>query len=170
MPLDLPIIINGKDLSRLFDSAIPTIPFSAPQIEKIPSPGSIIYTVWHDELDFIYVGISGIGRSANTPLAERNPRSRIREHSSGRRSGDQFCIYIHDFFVVPDLVESGTFTPEKGVLDRLTRSYIHSHLSYRFLCFQNEDSAQIVRGLESEIQRGIEGIGQPMLNGKNTQF
>jgi hypothetical protein len=99
----LPIMINDRDVSPLFDPSVPAIPFSAPRVDDIPAPGSIIYTVWRDQIDFIYVGIGGVGQSADTPLEKRNPRSRIVQHSSGRRSGDQFCVYVHDFYVIPDL-------------------------------------------------------------------
>ena len=167
MPLNHPININGRDLTKLFDPAIEAIPFADPQIDLIPSPGSIIYTVWHDHLGFIYVGIGGVGRTALTPLANRNPRSRIKEHSSGRRSGDQFCVYVHDFFIIPELVKSGSFSPAKGALDRLTKEYIHTHLSYRYLVFQTDDSAKIVRELEAIVQRGVPGFGRPMLNPKD---
>jgi len=29
--------------------------------------------------------------------------TRLRSHASGRRSGDQFCIYVADRFVLPTL-------------------------------------------------------------------
>jgi hypothetical protein len=167
MPLNHPININDLDLTELFDPAIEAVPFADPRINEIPSPGSIIYTVWHDELGFIYVGIGGVGQSSTTPLEKRNPRSRIKEHSLGRRSGDQFCVYVHDFFVIPELIKSGSFIPEKGLLDKLTKAYIHKHLSYRFMVFQTDDSARLVRDLEIEIQRGVPGFGKPMLNPKD---
>jgi hypothetical protein len=167
MPLNHPITIDGIDLTNLFDPAIDAVPFSVPDTDRIPSPGSIVYTVWHDQLGFIYVGIGGVGQTAQTPLARRNPRKRIKQHSSGRRSGDQMCVYIHDFFVIPELVKSGIYSPEKGALDRLTKEYIHKHLSYRFLVFQTDDSAKIVRRLEIEIQKGVPGFGKPILNPKD---
>ena len=167
MSLNQPININGYDLTELFDPTIAAVPFSDPQIDKIPSPGSIIYTAWHDQLGFIYVGIGGVGQTATTPLTKRDPRKRIKQHSNGRRSGDQFCVYIHDFFVIPELVRAGRFTPEKGVLDRLTKEYIHTHLAYRFMVFQTKNSVRIVRDLEAEVQRGVPGFGKPMLNPKD---
>ena len=163
----LPIMINDRDVSPLFDPSVPAIPFSAPRVNEIPAPGSIIYTVWRDQIDFIYVGIGGVGQSADTPLEKRNPRSRIVQHSSGRRSGDQFCVYVHDFYVIPDLIVSGKYTPDKGLLDRMTKEYIHSHLHYRYMVFQSDDSSRIVRDLETTIQRGVVGIGKPFLNPKS---
>jgi hypothetical protein len=57
----------------------------------------------------VYVGVAG-----------RNPRgaglaSRLRSHASGRRSGDQFCGYVADQYVLPEL------TPERARLLRGTR-------------------------------------------------
>ena len=86
-------------------------------------------------------------------------------HSSGFRSGDQFNIYIHDFYVVPKLLQSGEYQPEKGMLDKLTKEYIQQNLFYRFVSFQSDDSDVIVRRLEKQIQSGVLGL-TPSLNGK----
>src|SRR5262249_3570062 len=63
----------------------------------VPRSGAGIYTVWDDAGELIYVGIAG-----------RNPNgsglaSRLRSHVSGRRSGDQFCVYVADHYVMPEL-------------------------------------------------------------------
>ena len=89
-------ILDNYDLSDLFDTNKKSISFSEDPRKHIPEFGSMIYTVWDNNEKFIYVGISGIGQSPNTPLLKRNPRSRIKQHQSGRRSGDQFCVYVHD--------------------------------------------------------------------------
>jgi len=100
----------------------------------------------------------------------RDPRSRIRQHIQGRRSGDQFCIYIQDFYVIPDLIRSD-YTPRKGHLDELVRNFIQSRLTFRFVVFQTDDSDQIVRRLEREIQSGRHLNQRPIINfsGKNEQ-
>tara|TARA_B100000315_G_C14392764_1_gene502798 strand:- start:294 stop:791 length:498 start_codon:yes stop_codon:yes gene_type:complete len=165
MPKMEGLTINGFDISPLFDLSLLGTPFADPDIKQIPEFGSIIYTVWHDQNGFIYVGIGGI---RGLTVKDRDPRSRIKQHAEGRRSGDQFCVYIQDFFVIPEIVKSGHYQPERGYLDKLTRNYIRAHLSYRFLCFQTEDSDKIVRVLESKIQKGVEGIGPPFLNGKTS--
>ena len=84
--------IDGHDITPLFDLDTPPIPFSNPAVQNIPQFGSIIYTVWNTNNDFIYVGIGGV--KTGVPLRQRNPRSRINQHSSGIRSGDQFCVYV----------------------------------------------------------------------------
>ena len=81
------------------------------------------------------------------------------------RSGDQFCVYVQDFFVIPEIVKSEKYVPEKGLLDKLTKEYIHKNLSYRFVVFQDENSIEIVRSLESKIKRGESSFGNPFLNG-----
>ena len=151
---------DGHDLSSLFDNSVPPISFSEDPINHIPKTGSIIYSVWDKDDNFIYIGISGLQKQ----LDKRNPLKRMRAHASGRRSGDQFCVYIHDFYVISQLVELGSYTPSRGALDKLTKDYIHQNLSYRFVSFQSDDSDAIVRDLEKKIQSGAFGI-TPILNG-----
>ncbi len=149
------------DISLLFNSNQPLRQFSTGNVTDIPSWGSIIYTVFLDQSDYIYVGIGGLsGKTAK----ERNPRSRILQHSQGRRSGDQFCIYIQDFYVIPELIGK-YYTPQKGYLDQLTKEFIQSRLTYRYLVIQTEDSDQVVRKLERELQNNLYGFGVPLLNG-----
>lgn len=157
--------LEGHDLSDLFDLNKPAISFADDHKSHIPSFGSIIYAVWDLDDQFVYVGIGGTGQTASTPLEKRNPRSRINQHAQGRRSGDQFCVYVHDFFVLPRLVASGEYEPKRGQLDRLTKAYIHEHLRYRFKVFQTEDSIQIVRHLETVLKKGGFGFPPPFLNG-----
>ena len=158
-------ILDNYDLSNLFDTNKKSISFSEDPRKHIPEFGSMIYTVWDNNEKFIYVGISGIGQSPNTPLLKRNPRSRIKQHQSGRRSGDQFCVYVHDHFVIPELLKSNSYQPSRGYLDRLTKEYIQKKLRYRFLCFQTEDGVSIVRNLENKIKSGIFDL-KPFLNGE----
>ena len=66
----------------------------------IPGSGAGVYTIWDDGGELIYAGIAG-----------RNPdgkglASRLRSHANGRRSGDQFCVYVADHYVLPELSRS----------------------------------------------------------------
>ena len=88
-------------------------------------------------------------------------------HASGLRSGDQFCVYIHDFYVIPNIMKEKNYKPERGLLDKLTKQYIHENLSYRFISFNSDDSDAIVRKLENEIKSGVLGL-KPFLNGTPT--
>ena len=149
--------VDGHDLSDLFD-LIP-ISFRDDCRKHIPTTGSVIYTIWNQEDDFIYVGISGTQKS----LEKRNPQSRIQSHARGARSGDQFCVYVHDFYVIPEIVKKSAYEFSRGHLDSLTKEYIQSNLSYRFKNFQDEGSVKTVTELERELKKGIFGI--PILNG-----
>ena len=151
----------SHDLSSLFSADTRLRAFSTSNIAEVPAFGSIIYTVFLDGTDFIYVGIGGL---AGATVKDRNPRSRIIQHAQGRRSGDQFCIYIQDFYVIPAII-SMPYEPKKGYLDTLTKEFIQSRLTYRYLVIQTEDSDKVVRRLERELQNNEHGFGTPLLNG-----
>ena len=151
------------NISQLFSESVELQEFSTKNIDHIPTYGSIIYTVFLDRSEFIYVGIGGLSGKS---VKERNPRSRIIQHAQGRRSGDQFCIYIQDFYVIPSIINN-EYTPKKGYLDTLTKEFIQSRLTYRYLVLQTEDSDKIVRRLERELQSDVHGFGVPKLNGTN---
>ena len=155
-------LIDGHNLSALFTG--PSVKFSEEPRNHVPDKGSIIYTVWDNNDKFIYVGIAGTQKS----LDKRSPISRMRSHKSGRRSGDQFCVYVHDMFVIPEVVKGGTYEPShRGLLDKLTQEYIQENLSYRFCGFQTDDSNKVVQQLETEIKNGRCGL-KPLLNGTDT--
>jgi predicted GIY-YIG superfamily endonuclease len=80
-----------------------------------------VYTIWRVTGEFIYVGMSA------------NLRERLNAHASGRRSGDQFCVYVCDRFVVPALTFGQQAEVGRGELslDRLTREYVRQQLTYR---------------------------------------
>ena len=50
-------------------------------------------------------------------------------------------------------------------LDMLTKKFIQKRLSYRYLVIQSDDSDEIVRRLERELQNNEHGFGLPKLNG-----
>ena len=153
-------ILDGYDISALFDFSVSPFSFSENPRQYVPNKGSIIYSVWDKDEKFIYIGISGLQKS----LEKRSPLSRMISHASGRRSGDQFCIYIHDFYVIPKLIEKGEYSPSIGVLDKLTKDFIQSNLSYRFVGFETDNSDEIVRSLENKIKSGAFGFS-PSING-----
>jgi hypothetical protein len=67
----------------------------------VPTSGAGVYSVWDERGQLVYVGAAG-----------RNPQGaglagRLRSHASGRRSGDEFCVYVADHYVLPEL------TPEQ---------------------------------------------------------
>lgn len=153
------------DIAPLFATEHEAKRFSNASVAEIPDFGSIIYTVFLDATEFIYVGIGGL---AGKSVHERNPRSRLRQHTSGLRSGDQFCIYIQDFYVIPTLVGTD-YVPVKGYLDKLTKQFIQTRLSYRYIVVQTDDSDKVVRRLERDIQAGVKGYPKPTLNGTKNE-
>ena len=152
------------DCTRLFDLSVKPISFRDNPKDYITNYGSIIYAIWNKFDQWIYVGIGGLGQSPNTPLQKRNPVSRIQQHQSGRRSGDQFCIYVHDYFVVPQL-DLNQYEFVRDGLDRLTKQYIQEQLFYRFVVIQNDQSIELVRKIENDLKTGLDGFGKPLLNG-----
>jgi hypothetical protein len=146
-------------IDHLFDSAN-RIPFREPKVENIPSFGSILYTIWNTGGDFVYVGIGGIrGQTAK----DRNPRSRITQHWQGMRSGDQFCIYVQDHFVQPQIIGRPYFA-QNGQIDRMVRKYIHENLSYAYVIDQSDEGNKRVRDYERSIQQGAWQGMKPVLN------
>jgi hypothetical protein len=125
----------------------------------IPTIGSAVYTVWDRDGSFVYVGMSGRSQTA----VGRGVWGRLNSHASGRRSGDQFCIYVCDRLVLHGLHNrlSEVATGELS-LDQATRSYIRERLGYRFVVVNTPQQAF---DLERLMQRGGTGAGMPFLNG-----
>ena len=152
--------LGAEGLAAILSAETPSYSFSGDLRTIIPNNGSIIYTIWSLDDEFLYVGIAGLQKD----LTKRCPLSRMKSHASGVRSGDQFCVYIQDYFVIPEVVKSGCYAPEKGLLDRLTKEYIHKNLRFRFAHFVSEDSDKVVRALEKHIQKGACGSVKPSIN------
>ena len=66
-------VLDEIDLSALFDSSTSPISFSENPRNHIPNKGSIIYSIWDIDEEFIYIGISGLQKS----LEKRSPLSRM---------------------------------------------------------------------------------------------
>jgi hypothetical protein len=65
------------------------------------------YSIWRDE-QLVYVGVAGRAldpaKVATLRQKKGRPRGlydRLKSHASGRRSGDQFCVYVCDRLVLP---------------------------------------------------------------------
>lgn len=140
---------------------------------SVPNWRAGVYTVW-DKESFVYVGMAGRGMIAEAHLAEealasnkqRGPRDRPNSHASGRRSGDQFCVYVFDRLVLETLNSDDVASAAAGglSLDGATRTYIREHLGYRFVV--TEDGKAALR-LERSLQGGA--LGQrPLFNRAET--
>ena len=113
----------------------------------IPSGGAGVYTIWDDGGGLVYAGI--VGRN---PLG-KGLASRLRSHASGRRSGDQFCVYVADHYVLPDLTSEQieAIRDSELSMDALVRAKIHTSFGFRFIAVA--DYATALR-VESAIKNG----------------
>jgi hypothetical protein len=132
---------------------------------QVPGFGAGVYTIWHKDSRFIYVGMSGRGITPET--IRRSTRqglyTRLHSHASGRRSGDQFCVYVADRLVLPTLSQEDIASIASGrhQLDAFVRRYIHENLSYRFVMMPDGAGAYTV---EAAIKTGDWEHGRPFLN------
>jgi hypothetical protein len=131
----------------------------------VPTFGAGVYMIWHKDGRFVYVGMSGRGITADT-IHRNTPQgiyTRLQSHASGRRSGDQFCIYVADRLVLPTLSQDDIRAIASGrhQMDAFVRRYIHESLSYRFVLVPDGSAAYAV---EKTIKRGEWEHGRPLLN------
>ena len=126
----------------------------------MPRSGAIVYTVWNRVGHFIYGGMASRGETA--AARGLGPFGRLNSHASGRRSGDQFCVYVCDRLVLPivrdriDDVAAG-----RASLDRATRDYVRAELGFRLVLVTDGREALEVERL---VQRGELAAGRPLLN------
>jgi hypothetical protein len=126
-----------------------------------PGPSGV-HTVWNDS-QFVDVGMSHIHRDDDNPKTS-GVFGRLKTHALGRRSGDQFSIYICDRLVVPYLTSDQMDALARGarLLDTLTKQYIHKYLTYRVVVTTDGRAA---RTLEATIKRdGLPRSGRPLIN------
>lgn len=145
--------------------------FAAWPVEEVPRVSAGVYTVWRGE-QLLYVGMAGRGLTQANIEERRNSEpqrptglfTRLASHASGRRSGDQFCVYVCDRFVIPTLRPDELVALSHGELklDQHTRDWIRAELQFRFV--ETEDG-RTAGELEREVQRGCLSCGPPLLNG-----
>jgi len=70
--------------------------------------------------------------SPDEPVKAKDLWTRLNSHASGRRSGDQFCVYVCDRFVVPALsvAQQAQIAEGRLALDKLTRELIRDRYAY----------------------------------------
>jgi hypothetical protein len=137
--------------------------------EQVPKRAAGVYTVWEGDR-LLYVGMSGRAMTAEDlevgdggRVAPKWLWTRLNAHASGRRSGDQFCVYVCDRFVVPALTRSQQqrLAARTLSLDSLTRAFVRERLAYRFVV--TADGREAAR-LEEAVRRGALSAGKPYLN------
>jgi hypothetical protein len=154
-------------LASLLDG--PAYRFSDWPNSAVPSIAPGVYTIW-EERSLLYAGMAGRSLTAEH-VAELRGRAarptglaqRLGSHASGRRSGDQFCVYVADRLVLPTLKPDQIAGIAAGSLslDRLVRDFIRATLTYRFVEVADGNAA---RKLEDIVCRGTHAAGPPMLN------
>ena len=108
--------------------------------KAMPRAAAGVYSIWNQHNEFVYIGMAGKGKSADDINAAQlsgkttGLYSRLSSHASGMRSGDQFCVYVQDLFVLKQLStdEIDQIVTRQLTLDRLVRDYVRHNLSYRF--------------------------------------
>jgi hypothetical protein len=137
---------------------------------SVPRVSAGVYAIWYSAA-LIYVGMAGRGQSEEALVAHsatvrakaRGLADRLRNHASGRRSGDQFCVSICDRLVLPTLTAGQISQVAAGTLslDGATRAFIHQHLSYSYIVVPDGKTAQ---ELENAVKGGALISGRPLLN------
>ena len=151
---------NDSDIQNLISSESKMFSFSIEDIQTIfkecDKELDILYSIFLNN-EFIYIGRCGVTNFQHF---------RLNSHRSGRRSGDQFCIYIQDFYVLPSLIKTlkenkEDYVCEKRRLDREVGNFISENLRLKYLSVQKDD----VVDLENRIREGKYGR-TPKLNPK----
>lgn len=131
---------------------------------EIPAVAAGVYAIWKDE-ELVYCGMSG--REIESARRAQRKRyglvTRLQSHASGRLSGDQFCVYVANRYVLPRLKAEDLpqFAGGSLTLDACTRAYIHDHLSYAYALVETSAAAY---ALEHAARRGdVFGV-RPYLN------
>ena len=157
----------GEDLEKCVQALIcgPMFPFSVGLHHSLPVAAHGVYTIWK-QIQFLYVGIAG--RKLDLGIHHvrmRGLKDRLDSHWKGRRSGDQFAVYVFDRFIAPTLTDEQRTLFATGQLegDSLTRSFIQQYLSYRFVPTPSYKQAITI---ETYLARGESPAGLPLLNAR----
>ena len=133
----------------------------------LPNAAAGVYSIWEDRR-LVYVGMSGRGATAEQVLERKaldrewGLKSRLKSHRAGRRSGDQFCVYVGDWLVLPTLTsaEIESISARALSFDHLIRDFIQSELGFRSV---ETESGSAALDLERLARAG--SLGQrPLLN------
>lgn len=134
-----------------------------PNIE-IPSVAAGAYAIW-DQDKLIYCGMAGreFDKSVTAGSVKIGLVTRLGAHANGRLSGNQFCVYVANRYVIPLLQpeQLALFASGELNLDKLTKKYIHERLEYQFAVA--ESAADAFR-IERACRNGTTFGARPDLN------
>jgi hypothetical protein len=118
-----------------------------------------VYTIWDEDDQFVYVGIA---YTAN-PSRNGGLRGRLHSHASGQRSGDRFCVYVADLFVLPQLEAAhiAAIANRHDSFDTRIRTFIRESFFFRYAVTGDPSYA---RQLEILIKGGALEAGKPHIN------
>ena len=147
------ILMTKLNLEQLWDelNRQPVNRFADWPNKDVPKGKPGVYLIYQ-EGRWIYIGMSF-----------KNLQSRLSSHASGRRSGDQFCVYLGDRLVMSKLSidqMKGVFSGEYS-LDDSIKEFVRSQLSYRYLVVADDTAA---RALEKYALDIAKGQGAELLN------
>ena len=152
---------SNVDLAAAALSNGPRHRFSDWPIAEIPFGPAGVYAIWADG-SLLYIGMSW--RDHREDPRAKGVHSRLASHASGRRSGDQFNVYICDHFVIPELAHDQLqdLRDGKRILDQLTKGYTRTHLEFSVWI---APGGQTARDVEHELRAtGLPEFGRPLLN------
>ena len=110
----------------------------------VPKGQPGVYLIYH-EGRWIYVG-----------MASANLYGRLNQHARGRRSGDQFCVYVSDRLVMKNLTDEQLDGISEGTysLDHQIRDFIRTELSYRYVLVPDDPTARTLERYGLQIAKG----------------
>ncbi len=144
----------------------PLHPFSDWEMNQVPNWRAGVYTIWEGD-EFLYAGMGGRGLTtevqAGADARRKGLLDRLHNHSSGRRSGDQFCIYVFDRLVLSSLSREDIEEAAAGhlSLDARVRDYVRGRLAYRYVVVGDNRAAA---ELERVVRRRGLSEGRPRFN------
>ncbi len=109
------------------------------------------------------VQIAEINEDGQATKKTRGLYGRLNTHANGRRSGDQFNVYVCDRLVVPDLTrdELELLRNDEIKLDELTKQFVRQNLDYRYTPTRSGKEATAI---ENAVKGGALSAGRPLLN------
>ena len=131
---------------------------------NIPQVAAGVYVIWQGE-ELLYAGMSGreIEKAVKDGKKKYGLVTRLASHASGRLSGDQFCVYVANRIVIPELKQSQLNKLRDGTvtLDQITKKFIRTKLEYQYLLV---DRSQDAFDLENHCRSGAIFQMKPTLN------
>ena len=139
-------LITKPDLEQLWDelNCQPVHRFADWPNRDVPKGQPGVYLIYQGDR-WIYVG-----------MASANLYGRLNQHARGRRSGDQFCVYVSDRLVMKNLTDEQLDEISQGTysLDHQIRDFIRTELSYRYVLVSDDPTARALERYGLQIAKG----------------